>query len=314
MSRLRVGLLINPTAAQGTARRVGREVGQLLRLAGISVVDLSGPTAHVARARAMDVRDTLTALVVVGGDGTASLGAEIVAQTPVRLGIVPAGSGNDLARALGVPLGDAEEAVHQLLHALSRPPRPVDAIEITSTPGAVPQHHSLALGNVNLGFDALVNARANSFRRRHPLRYTAAVVRELPSFSDLPFWIEVDGGPREDLDAALVSLCNTGVYGGGMRLAPDADLADGHLDLATLGGLRRAELLRFFPRVFRGTHHDVRGFQVRSARTVTVGLRHGRSVRAYADGDARALLPLTARVLPGTVRLLADPEAAPATS
>ncbi|MCK2124908.1 diacylglycerol kinase family protein, partial [Pseudomonas sp. PNPG3] len=99
MSRLRVGLLSNPTAAQGAAHRVGRQVSHLLRLAGISVVDLSAPTASTARARAHDVRDTLTALVVVGGDGTVALGAEIVAGTPVRLGIVPAGSGNDLARA-----------------------------------------------------------------------------------------------------------------------------------------------------------------------------------------------------------------------
>ncbi|MDN5899369.1 MAG: sphingosine kinase, partial [Brachybacterium sp.] len=72
MSRLRVGLLANPTAAQGTAHRIGRQVGHLLRLAGISVVDLSGPSAAVARARAEEIRDSLTALVVVGGDGTVS--------------------------------------------------------------------------------------------------------------------------------------------------------------------------------------------------------------------------------------------------
>src|SRR5699024_6071026 len=82
------------------APRAGRQVAPLLRLAGVSVVDLSGPSASVARARAVEVRDTLTALVVVGGDGTVSLGAEIVAGTPVRLGIVPAGCGNDFARSL----------------------------------------------------------------------------------------------------------------------------------------------------------------------------------------------------------------------
>src|SRR5699024_2292310 len=179
VSRLRVGLLANPTAAQGTAYRVGRQVGHLLRLAGISVVDVSGPSAAVARARAQEVRDTLTAHVVVGGDGTVALGAEIVAGPPVRLGVVPAGSGNDFARSLGLADDDPEGSTRTLLHALSRPVVTVDAIEITSTDLHGGEHRSLALGNVNLGFDALVNARANGTRTGRPTRYTAAVLREL---------------------------------------------------------------------------------------------------------------------------------------
>lgn len=313
MSRLRVGLLSNPTAALGTARRVGRQVGDLLRLAGISVVDLSGPSAHVARARAEEVRDTLTALVVVGGDGTVALGAEIVAGSPVRLGIVPAGSGNDLARALGLPLNDPEESTRILLHALSRPVVTVDAIEVVSTGEHALPHRSIALGNVNLGFDALVNARANSSQHSHTVRYKTAVLRELPAFKPFPYWIEVDGGERQDLDASLVTISNSGIFGGGMRIAPQARLDDSSLELITLEGISRAELLRFFPRVFRGTHTSVPGFAIQPIREVTIGLRHGRSLRAYSDGEARSLLPLTARILPGAVRLLADlaPEDAP---
>ncbi|GAA1305314.1 MAG: diacylglycerol/lipid kinase family protein [Brachybacterium tyrofermentans] len=306
MSRLRVGLLSNPTAALGTARRVGRQVGDLLRLAGISVVDLSGPSAHVARARAEEVRDTLTALVVVGGDGTVALGAEIVAGSPVRLGIVPAGSGNDLARALGLPLNDPEESTRILLHALSRPVVTVDAIEVVSTGEHALPHRSIALGNVNLGFDALVNARANSSQHSHTVRYKTAVLRELPAFKPFPYWIEVDGGPRQELDASIVTISNSGIFGGGMRIAPQARLDDSSLELITLEGIGRAELLRFFPRVFRGTHTSVPGFAIRPVREVTIGLRHGRALRAYSDGEARTLLPLTARILPGAVRLLAD--------
>lgn len=306
MSRLRVGLLSNPTAALGSARRVGRQVGDLLRLAGISVVDLSGPSAHVARARAEEVRDTLTALVVVGGDGTVALGAEIVAGSPVRLGIVPAGSGNDLARALGLPLNDPEESTRILLHALSRPVVTIDAIEVVSTGEHALPHRSVALGNVNLGFDALVNARANSSQHAHTVRYTTAVLRELPAFKPFPYWIEVDGGDRQDLDASLVTISNSGIFGGGMRIAPQARLDDSSLELITLEGIGRSQLLRFFPRVFRGTHTTVPGFAIHPVREVTIGLRHGRALRAYSDGEARTLLPLTARILPGAVRLLAD--------
>ena len=310
MSRLRVGLLANPSAAQGTAHRIGRQVGQLLRLAGISVVDLSGPSASVARARAEEIRDSLTALVVVGGDGTVSLGAEIVAGSPVRLGIVPAGSGNDFARALGLAVNDPEASTRALLHALSRPVVTVDAIEITSAGESTPRHRSIALGNVNFGFDALVNARANRARNGGAVRYTAAMLRELRSFKELPFWLEIDGGERLEVDAAVLTLCSSGVFGRGMRIAPDARVDDGMLELVTVSGLSRPQLLRLFPRVFAGTHTSLDAVDIRPVERVTVGLRDGRALRAYADGESSSLLPLSARVLPGAVRLLAEPSSA----
>ena len=308
MSRLRVGLLANPSAAQGGAHRVGREVRHLLRVAGISVVDLSGPTATVAKARALEIRDTLTALVVVGGDGTISLGAEIVAGSAVRLGIVPAGSGNDFARALGLPLNDPEAATRLLLHALSRPVVSIDAMEIIAAGENAPAERSLALGNVNLGFDALVNARANSSERGRALRYTTAVLRELPAFRPFPYWISIDGGERRDVDASLLTVSNSGFFGGGMNIVPDARLDDASLELFSAAGLTRTQLLRFFPRVFRGTHTSLDVVDIEAVREdVTIGLRHGRALRAYADGEPRCLLPLTVRLLPGAVRLLADP-------
>ncbi|WP_394216332.1 diacylglycerol/lipid kinase family protein [Brachybacterium vulturis] len=307
MSRLRVGLLANPTAAQGTAHRVGRQVDHLLRLAGISVVDLSGPSAAVARARAEEVRDSLTALVVVGGDGTVSLGAEIVAGSPVRLGVVPVGSGNDFARSLGLAVNDPETSTRTLLHALSRPVVAVDAIEITGTWQHGSGQRSLALGNLNLGFDALVNARANRARSGHAVRYTTAVLRELRAFTPLPFWMEIDGGARIELDATVLTLCNSGMFGRGMRMVPDARIDDGVLELATVAGIGRRQLLRLFPRVFAGTHTSLAAVDIRPVEQLTIGLRHGRMLRAYADGEPRELLPLTARVLPGAVRLLAEP-------
>lgn len=306
MSRLRVGLLTNPTAASGTAHRVGHQVAHLLRLAGISVVDVSGPTARIAHARAVELRDTLTALVVVGGDGTISLGADVVAGTPVRLGVVPAGSGNDFARALGLPVAAAEDSVRRILHAMSRPVVAIDAIEIASALEDAPPRRSLAIGNLSLGFDALVNARANRARRPGSARYTFSVLQELRHFSPLPYWIEIDGQARQELDASLLTLCNTGVFGGGMRLVPGARPDDGALELVSLAGLGRGELVRFFPRVYRGTHTDIPGFAVREVREITVGLCEDRSLRTYADGDPRALLPVRARVLPGAVRIATE--------
>ena len=129
---------IGDPGARGALREAVRGVDAVLHLAGISVVDLSGPSAHVARARAEEVRDSLTALVVVGGDGTVSLGAEIVAGTPVRLGIVPAGSGNDFARSLGLSYGQSLRHV-VLPQAVRRvvPPLMNDAISLQKDSGLI---------------------------------------------------------------------------------------------------------------------------------------------------------------------------------
>ncbi|MGO1896087.1 MAG: diacylglycerol/lipid kinase family protein, partial [Brachybacterium sp.] len=118
-------------------------------------------------------------------------------------------------------------------------------------------------------------------------------------------------GERIELDATILTLCSSGIFGGGMRIAPDARIDDGALELVSVSGIGRRQLLRLFPRVYKGTHTTLDAVDITPVREVTVGLRHGRSVRAYADGEPRAVLPLTARVLPGAVRLLADLPGAP---
>lgn len=306
MTRLRVGVLSNPTAALGAAQRIGRHVEHLLRVAGMSVVDLSGPSAPVARARALEIRDTLTALVVVGGDGTVALGAQIVAGTPVRLGIVPAGSGNDFARSLDIPVGAPEQAVRILLRALSRPAHAIDVMRVVTNDGGPRERETVAVGNVSLGFDALVNARANRSRGHARSRYTAAVLRELPRFTAIPFWTEIDGGPRTELDAAILTVCNSGALGGGMRFCPDAQLDDGILDLFAVDAMPRAQLLRLFPRVFRGTHTQLPQVRISPIRSLRVGTRGPSAVLAHADGEGLGPFPLRIEAMPSSVRLLAD--------
>ncbi|MDO5644897.1 MAG: diacylglycerol kinase family protein [Dermabacter sp.] len=305
MRRLRVGLLANPAAANGSAHATGRYVSTLLTAAGLSVVDVSGPDAAVARARALDVVSTLTALVAVGGDGTVALGASIVAGTPVRLGIVAAGSGNDFARAIDLPIDEPDEAVRIIVEALSRPVQSVDAIEVTRENPDGSTSTCLALGNVALGFDALVNARANRSR----YGYVGALLREVLHFTPRRYWMEVDGGPRERLRASLLTVCNTGVFGGGMRYSPSSDPRDGELELVSVAGVSRARLLGIFPRVFRGTHVRIPEFRVRRVHSVRVGLDEDRHFLAFSDGEARFALPVSATVCPGAVRILAPPPA-----
>lgn len=309
MSRLRVGLLINPAAARGAAARIGRHVGHLLRVSGISVVDVSAPDARTARARALTVRDDLTGLVVVGGDGTVSLGAEIVGGTPVRLGIVPCGTGNDVARALGIPAGDPDLAVALLLRQLSQPVRAIDALQVCSTDDRTGPHLSLALGALSLGFDARVNARANGVRRAGRRSYVRAVLGELREFRSLRYWLEIDEGERVELESPLLIVANGGFIGGGMKLVPSARMDDGRLEIAWIDPMPRRRLLRLLPRVFTGSHQGLDEFHTVTARAVTVGLSDGAEQWGFADGEPRALLPLHAEVLPGAVRVLAGTSA-----
>lgn len=306
MSRLRVGLLSNPTSAGGVGHRSGRAVAHLLRVAGLSVVDISGPSAGVALARGMDVRDTLSALVVVGGDGTVALGAELVAGTHIGLGIVPSGSGNDFARAMQIPRNNIPAAVTTILEALSAPPVMIDTMRVEGRLADGTPVDKVAVGNVNLGFDAVVNARANRRGKRASSGYTTSVLAEIVRYRPYPFWYSIDGGPRIDSRASILTLCNTGMIGGGMNLSPRSSPHDGTLELLDVSGLSAAGLLAFFPRVFRGSHIDLPYISVRSAQRVTVGVREPVSFLAHADGDALSGFPLTVSVMPGAVRLLAS--------
>ncbi len=300
MSRLRVGLIANPYAAKRRAGTLGHEVQTLLTGAGLSVIDLSAPDAVTARRRARAVLDTLDGLVVVGGDGTVALGASLVCGTRTRLGIVPAGSGNDLARALGLPLGDSDAAVRTIVSTLARTEQRIDAIE-AHFEGESKSESVIALGNLNMGFDAIVNARANRSR----FGYTSAVARELFAYRPREYWVEVDGGERVDIEASLLTLCNSGYFGGGMKYCPKSRLDDGVLELVSVAGISRAGLVRFFPRVFSGTHVSLEQYTLTRCTSLTIGSRE--PLEVCSDGESRSFLPLHARVLPGAVSILSPP-------
>lgn len=232
-------------------------------------------------------------LVVVGGDGMVSLGVNIVAETGVPLGIVGAGTGNDLARGLGLPFDDPAAATDALVAAIHRSPRRIDA-------GLI--HHgelrTWFASVVSTGFDAVVNERANRMSRpRGPSRYTLALMRELATFRPRMYTITLDGVSRRQR-AMLVSVANNAFIGGGMRIVPHADLADGMLDVFIVHPLSRAGLLGVFPKVYAGEHTDHPAVEFVQARRVTV---EADDIVAYADGERIGALPIAVDVVPGAL-------------
>jgi diacylglycerol kinase (ATP) len=286
---------VNPTSGAGRGRRLGTEVSARLRAGGCELVDVSSESAAEALDRARSaVACGLDALVVVGGDGMVNVGVNAVAGTDVPLGVVAAGTGNDVATTLGLPVRDAAAAasVVQAGHV-----RRIDAVRGTSATG-VPRWF---VGVLCGGFDAVVNERANGWSwPRGRMRYNLAIARELPVFRPLPYEIELDGETWRT-DAVLVAVGNGTSYGGGMRITPDASYDDGLLDVLVAGPLSVPALLRVFPRVFDGTHTAHPAVTVRRARRVRLSTP---GVVAYADGERFGELPVEVEVVPGALGVL----------
>jgi len=299
MTVLRVVVAINPAASFGKGRAVGPAVVQALRGAGHRVTALSEPTfADLRREAEKAIALAPDALVVVGGDGMVSLGANLVAATSIPLGIVPSGTGNDVSRGLRIPIGNTDAAIDLLLAALNREPRVIDAVLIHRD-GEPDRWYT---GVLSAGFDALVNERANLWRwPRGKSRYNLALLRELATLSPTTYRLVLDG-VEWNTAGTLVSIANNTSFGGGMLITPGAMLDDGLIDVFVVEPLSRIAFLGIFPRVFKGTHVTDPRVSIRQAKRVTI---EADGVVAYADGERVGPLPLEVEIVPGALRILA---------
>lgn len=300
MTTRRVGLLVNPTSGKGRGRVVGERALRALVAAGHHVQDLSGLDAEGARAHAAAAvaAGSIDVLVVVGGDGLVHLGVDLVASTGVPLAIVAAGTGNDNARELGLPVHDPERAV-DLVGAWHL--RTVDAGRCLVGEDAAPRWFLGVLGG---GFDSVVTERAHRLRwPKGPSRYTVAILRELPVFRPIPYAVTVDD-VRIETEAMLVAVANGPAFGGGMRVCPDAAYDDGLFDVLILHRVAIARFLRIYPTVFRGAHTHFPEVQILRGRRVRL---EAEGIVAQADGERFEPLPLDLEVVPGALRVVAPP-------
>lgn len=285
-----IALLTNPTSGRGKGARIAAESLPRLRDAGYVVRNLVGRDADEALdlARAC-VADGVETLVVVGGDGMVHLAVQAVAGTGTRLGLIPAGSGNDAARALGIARKDTDAATDVVIAGRERR---VDLARIGS------QYFFTVLA---AGFDAVVNERANAMSwPRGQMRYNLATLAELRTFTPISYVLEIDGHQHR-FEAMMVAVGNGPSFGGGLRIAEGAVLDDGLLDVVIIAPMSKPELVRTYPKLFAGTHVRHRGYRHHLARKVTVAAA---GITAYADGERIAALPLTVEVAPLALRVL----------
>ena len=299
-----IAVLANPSAGRGRRRAVFSsqaglpEVLRRLAAAGRPVRLLTARSSEEAeKACHRAVADGAAAVVAVGGDGTLHQALQAVAERPVGFGVVPAGTGNDFAACTGVP-ADPMAAADAIAAALREGRHvPLDLARATGTDGEVRWFGAVLAA----GFDAIVNERANRMRwPRGRRRYDLAILLEMARPRPRRYTLELDGVDHS-FEGTLVAVGNCASYGGGMRIAPAADPADGLLDVVIAAPLGRAALARLKPRLRHGTHVTDPRVTVFRARQVRL---HADGVIGYADGERIGPLPLEVTCVPGAVRLL----------
>jgi diacylglycerol kinase (ATP) len=294
----RIVLIVNPTSGKGQGRIVGERVRDLLGAEGHDVVDASGPSIDEARERALLAIDAgAETVAVVGGDGIVNLGVNLCAGQPLRLAVIAAGTGNDFATNLGLPVRDPVGAV--ALIAAGRTRR-IDAGRVLGADGSVRWFG----GVLGAGFDAVVTARAARMTwPRGQMRYNLAILRELAVFKPIPYVVELDDR-RIETRAMLVAVANTTSFGGGMNVCPGADVADGLFDVLVLNEISIPEFLRVFPKVYSGRHVGHPAVEIHRSSRVRLEA-HG--IQSQADGEVFAPLPLEVDNVRGALDVVVGP-------
>jgi YegS/Rv2252/BmrU family lipid kinase len=286
-----VALIVNPSAGGGRAAKALPAVEARLRALGVDLeVDATRDLGH-ARELAVAGAQRGRVVVTLSGDGMLGAVAGALRDVPgAVVGVLPGGRGNDFARVVGIPL-DAEAACDVIAHGVARP---VDL-------GLAGEHPYIGIASV--GFDSEANRIANRAPARlGPLVYLYGALGALATWKPAAFTVDVDGD-RRLFSGWSVGACNSKAYGGGMFVAPDAELDDGQLDVVYMERTSKATFVRkVLPKVFKGEH--VKEPSVHVLRGVEIRVDADRPFMVYADGDPVGELPMTFRALPGALQVL----------
>ncbi|HXF30619.1 MAG TPA: diacylglycerol kinase family protein [Solirubrobacterales bacterium] len=287
-------LLVNPHSGGGRARAILPRVEAAL--------DARRVPFRVVRTKSLEhgVDKALAAIgsgelpVVVSGDGLIGAIGGAIAGGETPLGVIPVGRGNDLARVLGIPT-EPEAAIEVVLAGHTRT---IDIGEVNGRP---------FLGIASFGFDSDANRIANESRLGGNLVYAYAALRALVAWKPARFTIAI-GEARTRVEGFSVIVANNKAYGGGMFVAPDAELDDGEFDVVTISRVGKLRFLGNLPKVFKGTH--VRNDEVNVVRASRLSVSASRPFAVYADGEHLTDLPADLRVIPSALRVLVPPAAA----
>ncbi|WP_329112336.1 diacylglycerol/lipid kinase family protein [Streptomyces sp. NBC_01353] len=287
--------VVNPTAGGSSGTAALLPLARLLREAGARLDTVYSRNLEHAQELARRAGAQGHVVLAVGGDGMAGCVGGALSGTDTVFGLVPAGRGNDFARALELPT-DAPGLARVLLDGV---PRTVDTIEVES---AVHARISV-LGSVYAGVDAVANRHANDSRLlRGAASYYAGGLRAVLAWRSAAYRITVDGVLHERAGYTVVAA-NSGFYGFGRNVAPGARLDDGMLDVVVIGDAPKRHFFATMNELKTGAH--VNRPQVEILRGKEIRIEADRPLPYGADGEVDATLPVTVRVQPGALNVLA---------
>jgi len=284
-------LAINPSSGRGRARNLALIAKDYFSERGIPVTLLEGASLSDFREKLIYHLDheSVSGVVAFGGDGFIHEIIQHIVPRQIPLGVIPCGTGNDLARSIGVY---RLSLTQQLDLIVGKDPQSIDLGQVGETWFAA---------ILSSGFDALVNERANGMRwPKGRMRYNIAMIEKIIQLRAHFYRIRLD---KEFIDvrATLVTVANGASYGGGMNVCPDAALDDGLFDVMVLGEVSRTELLKVFPKVYSGRHvgHPAVSFY-RCREIEIIG-----SGSSFADGEPISSLPLSATCIGNAMKVWA---------
>ena len=273
-------LFANPSSGRGKGAKVLSIIENFLRVSNevFSSISTNSLEQSLFLLKESVTKYPEAKVVVVGGDGMIHAAINNIIGNPI--GLIPAGTGNDFARALGLSLEDPIENIRRVLSA------DVEEVDL----GKVGDEYFAAI--CSTGFDSIVNERANKLKwPRGKMKYNIAMLLELPRFKPRHYEIVIDG-KRLQTQAMLIAIANGLSYGGGMKVCPAADLQDGLLDIMILAPVPKLEFIRIFPSVFKGLHITHPAVSILQGRSIQINA----NAVAYADGERIGELPIDVSV------------------
>jgi YegS/Rv2252/BmrU family lipid kinase len=283
-------LLVNPSSGSGRAKKLLPEAESELKTRGAVFRTVPTRSLDHGVAEALAGAEAGEVAVVMSGDGLIGAVGGALAGSKTRLGVIPGGRGNDFARVLGIPT-EIPEAVGVLLAGHER------KIDVGEANG----ERFLCIAST--GFDSDCNRLANETTLvRGNLVYAYSALRTLATWRPANFTVTIDG-ERHEHRGYSVAVANSKAFGGGMMIAPDAELDDGRFDVVLTGEESKLSFVRNLPKVFKGTHVELDVITV--LRGAEVEISADRPFEIYADGEHLTDLPAKLSLLGRSLRVFA---------
>ena len=288
---MKLQIIANPKAGHGRGPGNIEKLKRLLYLLDLNYEVLettaAGEATEIARDLAKKEQDRI---IVLGGDGTISEVVNGILGTPVELGMICVGTGNDIARSLGIPYNNLKASLEVIL---------AGRIKMVDIGMETDRCFVSALG---IGLAANIAARVNKMKRlKGPVAFFVATYQAIGSLESLPLCLTLDSRTME-LECVAVLVQNSCYCGGGLLLAPQASMTDGLLDVVVIEKIGRAELMFNFPRLYQEKHLDHPKFSVHQAKVVNI--ESSAKIDKMFDGDVFGKTPVRAKIAESPVRMV----------